>query len=68
MLKLREEADPFSMDLGVLHAGEVVKVLEVSTASDGNVCYVCPGGWGGGGGISACLCHYHITSVGAVVQ
>lgn len=29
-IKLREEADPFSMDLGALKPGEVVKVLEVS--------------------------------------
>jgi len=29
-IKLREEADPFSMDLGVVQRGDVVKVLEVS--------------------------------------
>lgn len=35
MIKLREEADPFSMDLGVLKSGEVVKVLEVRLARRG---------------------------------
>ncbi|CAM9939967.1 unnamed protein product [Scytosiphon promiscuus] len=29
MIKLREEADPFSMDLGALKKGDVVKVLEM---------------------------------------
>lgn len=33
MIKLREEADPFSMDLGILKSGEVVKVLEVSAGA-----------------------------------
>lgn len=28
-LKLREEADPFSMDIGVVGKGDIVKVLEV---------------------------------------
>ena len=28
-LKIREEADPFSLDLGVLQKGGIVKVLEV---------------------------------------
>lgn len=32
LLKLREEADPFSMDVGVLGRGDIVKVLEVSVA------------------------------------
>ena len=36
MIKLREEADPFSMDLGVLKSGEVVKVLEVRLARRGD--------------------------------
>ena len=30
LLKIREEADPFSMDIGVLRKGDIVKVLEVS--------------------------------------
>ena len=30
LLKIREEADPFSMDIGVLSKGDTVKVLEVS--------------------------------------
>ena len=30
LLKVREEADPFSMDIGVLRKGHIVKVLEVS--------------------------------------
>lgn len=29
LLKIREEADPFSMDLGTLEKGHIVKVLEV---------------------------------------
>ena len=29
IVKIREEADPFSMDLGTLAKGDVVKVLEV---------------------------------------
>lgn len=29
LIKVREEADPFSMDLGVLDKGGIVKVLEV---------------------------------------
>lgn len=28
-LKIREEADPFSLDMGVLEKGNIVKVLEV---------------------------------------
>lgn len=32
LLKIREESDPFSMDLGVLQRGHVVKVLEVKMA------------------------------------
>ena len=36
MIKLREEADAFSMDLGVLKSGEVVKVLEVRLARRGD--------------------------------
>ncbi|CAM9363606.1 unnamed protein product, partial [Sphacelaria rigidula] len=30
LLKLREEADPFSMDIGVLRQGDIVKVLETN--------------------------------------
>lgn len=30
LLKVREEADPFSMDIGALRKGDIVKVLEVS--------------------------------------
>lgn len=30
LLKLREEADPFSMDIGVVGPGDIVKVIEVS--------------------------------------
>lgn len=33
LLKIREEADPFSMDVGVLRKGHIVKVLEVSGES-----------------------------------
>ena len=29
LLKIREEADPFSMDIGVITKGDIVKVLEV---------------------------------------
>lgn len=29
-LKIREEADPFSVDVGVVGKGDIVKVLEVS--------------------------------------
>ena len=31
-IKVREEADPFSMDLGSVKKGDVVKVLEVRMA------------------------------------
>ena len=34
LLKIREEADPFSMDIGVLRKGHIVKVLEVSELAD----------------------------------
>lgn len=37
LLKLREEADPFSMDIGVLGQGDIVKVLEVSNRSTGTI-------------------------------
>lgn len=29
-LKIREEADPFSLDMGVMERGSIVKVLEVN--------------------------------------
>ena len=35
-IKVREEADPFSMDLGSVKRGDVVKVLEVG-GDDGGV-------------------------------
>lgn len=41
MIKIREEADPFSMDLGVLGKGTVVKVLEVGLWCVTGVCHTC---------------------------
>ncbi|CAM9784463.1 unnamed protein product, partial [Laminaria digitata] len=32
LLKIREEADPFSMDIGVLKKGDIIKVLETSAS------------------------------------
>lgn len=31
-LKIREEADPFSLDMGVMEKGSIVRVLEVRQA------------------------------------
>ncbi|CAM9773105.1 unnamed protein product, partial [Laminaria digitata] len=39
LLKIREEADPFSMDIGVLKKGDIVKVLETSSTPWVRVCY-----------------------------
>lgn len=37
-LKIRDEADPFSLDIGVASKGDVVRVLEVREASTGFSC------------------------------
>ena len=44
IVKIREEADPFSMDLGTLAKGDIVKVLEVRRR----------------GGVNGTLLAYHV--------